>query len=61
MTEIAEKLDRKLHSWKPETASEVKRLIVEIIQLADADGLDILRSRQVEQEVLDLLDEDKAR
>jgi hypothetical protein len=30
---------------------------LEIIDLADRDALDILRSRSVEQEVLDLLDE----
>jgi hypothetical protein len=29
-----------------------------IIQWTDADALDLMRSRRVEQEVLDLLDED---
>ena len=57
MTAIAEKLDHKLVSWSPETASEVEKLVAEIIEIADADGLDILRSRVVEQEVLDLIDE----
>ena len=33
----------------------------EIIDLADADGLDLLRSRQVEQEVMTILDEDTSR
>jgi hypothetical protein len=31
--------------------------VAEIIEMADLDMLDILRSRAVEQEVLDLLDE----
>ncbi len=57
MTTIAEKLDQKLTRWSPEIASEVEEIVVDIIDLADADALDILRSRKVEQEVLDLLDE----
>lgn len=58
MTAIAEQLDRKLSNWKPETASEVERLVGEIIDWADADALDLMRSRHLEQEVLDLLDAD---
>lgn len=60
-TLIAEKLDRKLTTWDASTAKEVEHLVAEIIELADADGLDLLRSRQVEQEVMDILDEDKPR
>ena len=58
MTAIAEQLDRKLSGWKPETASAVERLIGEIIDWADADALDLMRSRHLEQEVLDIIDED---
>ena len=58
MTAIAEQLDRKLSNWKPETASEVERLVGEIIDWADADALDLMRPRHLEQEVLDLLDTD---
>ena len=61
MTAVAEKLDQKLTAWDPNTAHEVEHLVEEIIELADAKGLDILRSRRVEQEVLDLLDEDTTR
>ena len=57
MDVLAEKLDTKLREWKPDTAAEVKERITEIIDLADQDALDIMRSRSVEQEVLDLLDE----
>jgi len=58
MTAIAEKLDQKLHEWVPERSQEVERIVSEIIELADDDALDIGRSRQAEQDVLDLLDED---
>lgn len=61
MEAIAESLDAKLHAWKPETSQKVRALVAEIIELADDDTLDIARSRTVEQEVLDLLDEPQAR
>ncbi|OGB99110.1 hypothetical protein A2V82_00180 [candidate division KSB1 bacterium RBG_16_48_16] len=57
MDVLAEKLDAKLREWKPNTATEVRQRITEIIDLADQDVLDIMQSRSVEQEVLDLLDE----
>jgi hypothetical protein len=58
MTAIAEQLDRKLAAWKPETVAEVERLVGDIIDWADADALDLMRSRDLEQEVLDVLDAD---
>jgi hypothetical protein len=61
MDVLAERLDKKLREWSPETAEQVRCQIVEIIELADRDLLDIVRSRMVEQEVLDLLDEAAAR
>jgi hypothetical protein len=57
MTAIAEKLDQKLHEWETEKSQAVEKLVSEIIELADDDALDIGRSRKVEQEVLDMLDE----
>ena len=57
MDVLVERLDTKLREWKPDTAAEVKERIAEIIDLADQDALDIMQSRSVEQEVLDLLDE----
>ncbi len=57
MDALAAKLDSKLREWKPETAEEVRALIDEIMSLADTDSLDLMRSRAIEQEVLDLLDE----
>ncbi|NEP58138.1 MAG: hypothetical protein F6K31_14135 [Symploca sp. SIO2G7] len=54
---LAEKLNTKLQEWQPDTVEEVRQLITEIISLADQGILDIIRSRRVEQEVLDSLDE----
>ena len=59
MDMLAEKLDAKLREWKPNIVAEVKQRISEIIDLANDDLLDIMRSRAVEQEVLNLLDEPK--
>ncbi len=61
MTLLAKKLDQKLHRWDSDTVHEVEQLVEEIIEMADADGLDVLRSRRVEQEVLDQLDENPTR
>jgi hypothetical protein len=57
MDALAEKLDTKLRTWKPETAAQVRERIAEVIELADDDALDLMRSRSREQEVLDILDE----
>jgi len=40
---------------------EVREALAEIVDLADQDALDLLRSRAVEQEVLDLIDEPTSR
>jgi len=57
MDALVERLDAKLREWKPETAAEVRQSVAEIIALADQEALDLLRSRVVEQQVLDMLDE----
>jgi hypothetical protein len=57
MDSLAEILEIKLQEWQPDIATQVREKIREIIELADQDALDILRSRAIEQEVLDLLDE----
>ena len=61
MDMLAERLDAKLREWKPNIAATVRERILEIIDLADQDALDIMRSRAVEQEVLDILDEPASR
>jgi hypothetical protein len=60
MTQLAQKLDKKLASWRPEVAAQVKQIITDVIELADTDTLDLQPSRTVVQEVLDTLDERKA-
>jgi len=61
MDALAERLDEKLRQWKPETAAEVRKRVTEVIEVADLDVLDLIRSRSSEQEVLDLLDEPSSR
>lgn len=56
MDALAEKLDTKLREWTPETAARVRQHVAEIMALADQGVLDIVRSRAVEQEVLEMLD-----
>jgi hypothetical protein len=54
---LVETLDTKLRIWKPETAKQVRERLAEVIELADEDALDMIRTRSVEQDVLDLIDE----
>lgn len=60
MTQLAQKLDKKLASWRPEVAAQVEQIVTDVIELADADTLDLQPSRTVVQEVLDALDERQA-
>jgi hypothetical protein len=58
MDTLVQELDHKLGQWEPAIAEQVRQCILEIIQLADQGiPLDLVRSRTVEQEVLNLLDE----
>ncbi len=57
MTQLAQKLDKKLASWRPEVAAQVEQIVTDVIDLADTDTLDLQPSRAVVQEVLDTLDE----
>lgn len=59
MDVLAETLDAKLREWQPNTVAEVRERVAEIIDLADRDMLDIMQSRSVEREVLDLIDIEK--
>lgn len=54
---LVETLDTKLRTWKPETAKQVRERLAKVIELADEDALDMIRTRSVEQDVLDLIDE----
>ena len=61
MDVLIERLDTKLRTWKPAVAEQVRQHVAEIIELADQDALEVMRSRSIEQEVLDLLDEPETR
>ena len=61
MDALAARLDTKLREWTAGTAEQVRQRIAEIIDLADQNALDIMRSRAVEEEVLNLLDEPATR
>ena len=61
MSPLVQQLAKKLDQWEPEVSEKVESLVAEIMELADAGALELLRSRAVEQEVLDLLDEPASR
>jgi hypothetical protein len=61
MDALAERLDQKLREWNEETAAAVRSEVGDIMALADQGLLEIVRTRAVEQEVLDLLDEPTTR
>lgn len=61
MSPIVQQLADKLDRWEPEVSQWVEVLVAEIMELADTGALELLRSRAVEQEVLDLLDEPASR
>ncbi|MCT7980373.1 hypothetical protein [Laspinema olomoucense] len=61
MDALIETLNAKLTQWEPDVAEAVRQSISEIIEMADRNLLDIMRSRLVEQEVLDLIDESETR
>ncbi|WP_292863868.1 hypothetical protein [Nostoc sp. LPT] len=56
MDALLQEIETKLRQWQPDIAQQVRQCLAEIIELADQDALDILRSRVVEQKVLDLID-----
>lgn len=41
---MTQKLDAKLREWAPHVATEVKQRVTEIIEPADQDALDVMRS-----------------
>ena len=57
MSNLAMELDEKLKRWDAVTSQEVADLVSQIIEWADHDSLDLMRSRAVEQEGLDLLED----
>jgi hypothetical protein len=56
-TALVETLNARLQIWEPRIANEVRERVAEIIALADEDLLDLMKSHEREQEVLDMVDE----
>lgn len=48
MDALIQELDMKLRQWQPDIAQQVREYLTDIIELADRDGLDLVRSRIVE-------------
>lgn len=61
MDKLAKQLDAKFREWPPDTAEQVRGRVAELMECADQDVLDVARSRSVEQEVLDLIDDSPTR
>lgn len=61
MDALLEKLNLRMREWSPTIAADVRQRLTEIIDLADQNALDFSRSRALEQEVLDLIDEPTSR
>ena len=61
MDTLIQKLDSRLREWKREVADDVRQRVAEIIELADQDALGLSRSRELEEEVLNMLDEPASR
>lgn len=61
MDAIVEKLDAKLNTWKPDVSQKVRALVSQVIDAADNNALDLIRSRAVEREVLDQIDDPQSR
>jgi len=56
MTLIAQELDQNLLAWPEETRLLVENMVADLIQWGQARSADLIRGREVEQEVLDILD-----
>lgn len=52
---LVETLDAKLREWQPDLAEQVRQRVAEIIELADQDALDLMRSRALKRDVLNIL------
>jgi len=39
MTQLAQKLDKNLATWRPEVAAQVEQIVTNVIELADTDTL----------------------
>jgi hypothetical protein len=56
MDALAVKLAGRLRKWKPATARVVRAQVNALMKLADEGTLELIRTRRVEQDVLDMID-----
>lgn len=56
MTAIAQELDRHIAIWPEETRLQVEQLVLDVIGWGDSQSLDSMRGRDLEQDILDILD-----
>lgn len=56
MTSIAQDLDKHLLAWPDDTRLLVENMVSDVIQWGEARAADLTRGRDLEQEVLDILD-----
>jgi len=57
MGTLLERLGLRLREWGQTKANQVRHALVKGVYLANNDAPDLMRSRAVEQEVLNLIDE----
>jgi len=58
---LIKRLETRLNTWEPHIVNEVMEQVEQIIELADNDVLDIICPRNIEQEVLEIIDETDTR
>jgi hypothetical protein len=56
MTAIARELDQHIAQWSEETRLQVEQLVLDAILWGDSQAIDCMRGRDLEQDVLDILD-----
>ena len=56
MTTVATDLDKHLCLWPEDTRLAVEEIVADVIRWGDAHSADLMRGREVEQDVLDILD-----
>ncbi|MEN9355277.1 MAG: hypothetical protein RL318_2602 [Fibrobacterota bacterium] len=56
MTAIAQELDQHIALWPEETRIQVEQLVLDAIRWGDAQAVDSVRGRDLEQDILDILD-----
>jgi len=56
MTAVAVDLDNHLNLWPEDTRMAVEAIVADAIRWGDAHSADLLRGRNLEQDVLDIID-----